>query len=156
MSPHQHPPEPLPPERRCSPEPTPPPCPVCAAGVDLSRIRCSPKTNGQGPSELPHHAPWTQPLSEEAALLPLPTPGSMPTAFDWAALAHDSPTSSEENQMSDAHTMPFAEHEASSVRDTPSSEVRDTPSPSPPAPTPTPPPSPHPGPHPTFAPAVAR
>lgn len=96
---------------------------MAALGVDLSRIRCSPKINGQGPSELPHHAPWTQPLSEEAALLPLPTPGSMPTAFDWAALAHDSPTSSEENQMSDAHTMPFAEHEASSVRDTPSSEV---------------------------------
>ena len=147
-------PEPLSPERPCSPEPTLPPSPVCAAGVDLSRIRCSPKINGQGPSELPHHAPWTQPLSEEAALLPLPTPGSMPTAFDWAALAHESPTSSEENQMSDAHTMPFAEHEGSDLRDTPSSEVSDTPSP--PAPTPTHPPSPHPGSHPTFAPAVAR
>ena len=42
----------------------------------------------------------------------------MPTTFDWDALAHDSPTSSEENQMSDAHTMPFAEHEGSDVRDT--------------------------------------
>ena len=43
--------------------------PPCAAGVDLSRIRCSPKTNGQGPSELSHHAPWPLPLPEDVVLL---------------------------------------------------------------------------------------
>jgi hypothetical protein len=97
----------------------------------------------------------------------------MPATFDWDALAHDSPTSSEENQMSDAHTMPFAEYEGSDVRDTPSPPAtlvltstlrltapRPAPAPPPPRPRPAPAPDPHPDPtltpHPTFAPAVAR